>query len=105
MGSERYAVCARELRARFGSEPVLRGLSLGVRWNERLAIFGPNGAGKTTLLRVLAGDLRPSSGEVRVAGFDPTKEAGAIRRQLGILSHQTYLYGELTTTENLRLYG
>lgn len=99
------AVLARDLRARFGAVPVLRGLTFRVDRGERLAIFGPNGAGKTTLLRVLAGALRPSAGQLRLFGLDPARAGPAVRARLGVLAHQTYLYGELTAAENLRLYG
>jgi heme exporter protein A len=100
------AIEARDLAVRFGSVPALSRLTLNVANGERLAIFGPNGAGKTTLLRVLAGALRPSAGEVRLDGHDPYDAGGsAIRARVGLISHQTYLYGELTAAENLGLYG
>ena len=105
MQTDGPAIAIRKLRVRLGGAPVLRGVDLEVASAERLAIFGPNGAGKTTLLRVVAGALRPDDGELRVAGLDPRRQGRAVRARLGVLSHQTYLYGELTATENLRLYG
>src|SRR5437868_1409940 len=74
VATEACAVSVRDLRARFGSVPVLRDLSFRVGWGERLAIVGPNGAGKTTLLRVLAGAIRPNQGELRIAGLDPDRD-------------------------------
>src|SRR5439155_6287496 len=105
MASDGCAIWVRDLRARFGRVPVLRGLSFSVGWGERLALLGPNGAGKTTLLRLLAGSMLPSAGEVRVAGRHPARGEAAVRSQLGVVSHQTFLYGELTVVENLQLYG
>jgi ABC-type multidrug transport system ATPase subunit len=74
-----------------------------------LAVIGPNGAGKTTLLRVLAGLLRPDAGEVTVLGRRAGRGAWAEKRAIGLLSHQTLLYDDLTLLENLvfaaRLYG
>jgi len=99
------AVEARNLWVRFGLVPALRGVSFDVAAGERAAIFGPNGAGKTTLLRVLAGIFPPDTGGLRLAGLDPRSDGAAVRARLGLLSHQTYLYGELTARENLRLYG
>jgi len=68
---------------------------------------GPNGAGKTTLLRLLAGLARPSAGTVTIEGA-PAREPQA-RRRIGLLSHQSQLYHDLTAVENLaftaRLYG
>jgi len=88
---------------------VLREVSLAIPAGHFLALLGPNGAGKTTLLRILALLIPPTSGEVRLGGR-PAAEAGlSLRRQIGVVSHNTLLYGHLTAAENLlfyaRLYG
>jgi heme exporter protein A len=89
----------------FGLKPVLRGLNLHLEAGEFVALLGPNGAGKTTLLRILASLARPSLGEVRLAGHHLPGEASAVRRILGVVSHQPLLYGDLTAEENLRFYA
>lgn len=89
----------------FGLKPVLRGLDFRVEQGEFVALLGPNGAGKTTLLRILASLSRPTLGEVRIAGYALPGQASAIRRRLGVVSHQPLLYGDLTAEENLRFYG
>jgi len=89
----------------FGLRPVLRRLDFQVTEGEFVAVVGPNGAGKTTLLRILASLARPTMGEVRVAGLRLPGQAGAVRRILGVVSHQPLLYGDLTAEENLRFYG
>lgn len=93
------------LRKWFGGAPILRGLNLRVAPGERLAIVGPNGSGKTTLIRILSTLLRPSAGRVRVGGFDVRTEANEVRRHIGVLCHQTFLYSELTVQENLVFYA
>jgi heme exporter protein A len=95
---------AQGVERRFGAARVLRGLDLTVRAGELQVIAGPNGAGKTTLLRTLAGLARPSGGEVRVFGY-PIRERPDLRRQLGLLSHQSILYDDLTPRENLIFAG
>jgi len=59
---------ARDVRAGYTKEPVLRGVSMEVAPGELLAIVGPNGSGKSTLLRVLAGTMTPWSGSIDLEG-------------------------------------
>ena len=103
-----FTIEARDLGKTFGlHQYALRHVDLVVRPGTRVAIFGPNGAGKTTLLKLMGGLLRPSEGWLRVGGVAPSDPGPGARARalLGILSHQTYLYDELTPTENLLLYG
>lgn len=97
---------ARGLTKRFGYFPVLRGVDLGLTRGELLLLLGPNGAGKTTLTRVLATLSRPSGGDLLLEG-EPLGRSGReqLRRRLGYLSHQTFVYGHLTARENLEFFG
>jgi heme exporter protein A len=95
----------RGLTKSFGRTAVLRGLDLDVGEGECLALVGPNGAGKTTLLRILAALSKPTAGTVQVAGIDLQEGAIPARRQIGFLSHEPLLYGDLSAEENLRFYG
>lgn len=90
---------------RFGFRGVLRGVSFSVAPHECVAVLGANGAGKTTLLRILATLVRPTSGTIRIAGHLLPEQAQAIRRRIGVVSHQTFLYQDLTAEENLRFYA
>jgi len=101
---------ARSLVRRLGPTRVLAGLDLKVAAGEVVGVFGPNGAGKTTLVRVLATLLRPTSGDVSLFGEDAFgPDASRLRRRLGLVTHESFLYPDLTGTENLlfyaRLYG
>ena len=88
---------------------MLHGVDVTVAAGETLVVLGPNGAGKSTLLRILAGLMRPSDGEVRVLGRRLAPGDHDARRPIGLLSHQSLLYEDLTLLENLaftaRLYG
>jgi heme exporter protein A len=102
-------LAARGLCRSFGRVRVLRDVDLTLAPGEALAVAGPNGAGKSTLLRLLAGLMRPTAGEVRVLGRPITGGAADARRAIGLLSHHSLLYDDLTLAENLtftaRLYG
>jgi len=99
---------ATSLERRFGTQRALRGVSLSVFPGECHLVVGPNGAGKSTLLRLLAGLARPSAGSVHLGGAPLGRDAVA-RRTIGLLSHQSHLYDDLSAVENLafaaRLHG
>jgi heme exporter protein A len=99
------AVLARDLRKSYGAVEALDGLDLRIEPGEFLTIFGPNGAGKTTLMKVLSTLTRPSEGSAYVGGKDVVKEAAAVRKKVGVISHNTYLYAQLTAMENLEFYA
>ena len=89
-------IVARQLGKRFGEKRVLRGIDLDLARGGFAVVTGPNGSGKTTLLRLCAGLALPSEGELRV---------GVQRAQVGYLGHEPLVYRELTSLENLDLYG
>ncbi|HVY77693.1 MAG TPA: ABC transporter ATP-binding protein [Solirubrobacterales bacterium] len=85
---------ARGLVKRYGDREALRGVDLSAEAGELVAIIGPNGAGKTTLLSILAGIVKPDSGEVEVP-----------RGSVGWVPQQAALYRRLTVAENLLLFA
>jgi heme exporter protein A len=99
------AIEARGLEKSFGEHRALAGVDLKVAGGECLVIFGPNGAGKTTLLKVLSTLMKPSSGIVLLEGVDARAEPVLVRRRLSLVSHETFLYDNLTLYENLKFYG
>ena len=90
---------------RFGPKMVLRNLDFSVQAGEFVALLGPNGAGKTTFLRILSSLASPTFGRVSIAGHELPRQASAVRRRLGVVSHLPLLYGDLTAEENLIFYG
>ena len=99
------AIEVQGLTKHFGNHRALRGITLEVMHGESVVIFGPNGAGKTTLIKVLATILNPSSGRIMVNGLDLKDKAEEIRRQIGVVTHQIFLYSNLTAYENLEFYS
>ena len=89
----------------YGRALALRGLELQVPWGEVLTVLGPNGSGKTTLIKILATLTRPDGGLVRVAGLDTAKAGQSVRRNIGVVTHDPLLYGDLTGYENLRFFA
>jgi len=78
---------------------------LHIKPGEFVSVLGPNGAGKTTLLKVLTLLTPPSEGQVHIAGRKVSEEQLALRKKMGVISHNTFLYANLTAYENLLFYG
>jgi branched-chain amino acid transport system ATP-binding protein len=89
----------------FGGLIALGDVDFDVAQGERLAVLGPNGAGKTTLFNVVAGDIRPTSGLVRIKGVDCTSLPSRHRPRLGVARtyQRTRLFAGLTVEDNLYL--
>ena len=86
---------------RFGGIRAVSNVNLKVFPGDFLTIFGPNGAGKTTLLRIIASLTQPTVGHIEFSQENVNKG----RAQVGYVSHQSFLYNELTGFENLEFYG
>lgn len=95
----------RGLVKQFDQQLVLRGINLDVANGQFLTLVGENGAGKSTLLRIVATLMRPTSGEVLLGGWPLPREAQRVRRYIGLVSHQSMLYRDLTAADNLRYFG
>ena len=93
----------------YGSKLAVSGLNLEIPTGELFALLGPNGAGKTTTIKMLVGLLRPSSGTIRVCGYDVVRENQRGSRLLGYVPDVPYLYDKLTGREFLEfiadMYG
>lgn len=88
-----------------GQFPALAGADLAVDSGEAVLVRGSNGAGKSTLLHLCAGLLPLSEGQAEVLGCDLGAERAAVRRRVGLLGHDTALYGELSAAENLAFWA
>jgi heme ABC exporter ATP-binding subunit CcmA len=97
-------VVANGLTHWFGRELALEGVDLVVDTGEHMAVLGDNGAGKTTLLRILATALRPTAGQLQIAGLNAFREKRRLRHHIGYLAHATGLYPALTAVENLEFF-
>jgi heme ABC exporter ATP-binding subunit CcmA len=87
-----------------GRFPALAGVDLDVGAGEIVHLQGPNGAGKTTLLRVCAGLQPVASGEAVVLDHDLTVDRRSVRRHVGLLGHESFLYEDLTVSDNIRFW-
>lgn len=88
-----------------GDKIILRNFSLALERGESVAIIGPNGAGKSTFFKVAAGLMQPTSGEIYLNGELVKKKSLLLRKKIGYLGHESFLYNSLTPVENLRFYA
>lgn len=105
VAQDKLAIEVKGLSKTFGAETALTSIDIQVEKGEAVVIFGPNGAGKTTLIKILATIMNPSEGEVLVNGLNLRKNAEEILRSIGVITHNTFLYNNLTAYENLKFYG
>ncbi len=103
--TEVAAIRTKKLSKVFGGRRAVDGVTIEVPQGAFLSIFGPNGAGKTTLLRMLSTLNRPSSGEASLMGLDLKEDADTARQHIGLISHNSMLYPDLTAEQNLLLYA
>lgn len=99
------AIQVEALRKQFGAFTAVDNVTFEVQTGEIFGFLGPNGAGKTTTIRMLLGLLVPSSGQARVLGYDPARQAKAMQSRVGYMSQIFTLYGDLSADENLAFYG
>jgi ABC-type multidrug transport system ATPase subunit len=98
-------VVLKNITKRFGSFKALDNINLEILESDAVALLGLNGAGKTTLVKLISGQIKPTNGEVLVFNFKPWKFNAEVRKKIGVMSHNPFLYEELTAYENLRFYG
>src|SRR5580698_1901188 len=85
----------------FGPFAAVAGINLKVERGEVLGFLGPNGAGKSTTMKMITGYLAPSSGQVRVCGFDVENQCLSAQRTIGYLPEGAPAYGDMTPRQFL----
>ncbi len=103
--TEEKVIEVKDLVKKFGSFIANDHLSFDVHKGEIFGFLGANGAGKTTAIRILSGLSKPSSGEVKVAGYDIYRHPEQVKKHIGYMCQKFSLYEDLTVAENIMLYG
>lgn len=105
LGATADAVKTVSLGKTIDDRPILTGIDLRIAPGEFVSLLGANGAGKSTLLKVLATLTPPTEGSLLLFGASPAADAGAVRAKIGLISHQSLLYRDLSARENLEFYA
>jgi len=99
------AIIIENITKKFEDLTAVDGLSLVVDKGELFGLLGPNGAGKTTTINILCGLLKPTTGSVKVGGYDALKEPSKIKELIGVSPQETAVYPHLTGKENIELFA
>lgn len=99
------AIIIENITKKFEDATAVDGLNLVVEKGELFGLLGPNGAGKTTTINILCGLLKPTTGSVKVGGYDALKEPGKIKELIGVSPQETAVYPHLTGKENIELFA
>ncbi|WP_303850824.1 ABC transporter ATP-binding protein [Seleniivibrio woodruffii] len=95
----------KKVNKKYGHIHALRDVSVSLNKGEFVSVFGPNGAGKSTFLKLLCTMTPPTSGQILYENTPLNKLQDSFRSRFGVISHQPFLYSELTALENLRFYA
>ena len=99
------AITTQHLHRRFHKTIAVKDLTFSIRQGDVFGLIGPDGAGKTTTLRMLAGVLKPTSGQAHVLGEDVVRNPEALRDKVGYMPQHFSLYGDLSVLENLQFFA
>ena len=98
---DNYIISTKNLTKKYGTKTVVDNLNLNIPKGEIYGLLGPNGAGKSTIILMLLGLTEPTSGELSVLGYSPTKEPLKIKRLTGYLPERVGFYEDMTSVQNL----
>jgi ABC-2 type transport system ATP-binding protein len=99
---EKPIIEAEELTKKYNSQIAVDRLTLKIQEGEVFGFLGPNGAGKTTTLLMFLGLTEPTSGKVRVCGFNPAREPILVKEKVGYLPENIGFYEDMDGKQNLR---
>ena len=94
-----------DIRKEYAGVVAVDGISFSVNKNEIVGLLGPNGAGKTTTISMILQVLKPSSGVIRIGGFEAKDRAETALSQTNFAAVYAQLPGNLTVRENLKIFG
>jgi len=103
--SDNLVIETRDLTKAYGKFIAVKNLNLRIEEGEVFGLLGPNGAGKTTTILMLMGFCEPTSGSVRVTGYDPAREPVKVKRVVGYMPERIGFYDDMTARENLEYTG
>lgn len=99
------AIECRQLGKRYGNQKAVQDLDLEIPEGAFFGLLGPNGSGKTTTIHMLSTLVRPSTGQIRITGYDVLTEPVRVRREIGLVFQESALDRTLTVEENLFFAG
>ncbi|MBI5405277.1 MAG: ATP-binding cassette domain-containing protein [Candidatus Kerfeldbacteria bacterium] len=102
---QNFAIQIKDLRKSFGTNDVLKGISLSIPRGTVFALLGPNGAGKTTIVRILSTLLKVDGGSASVGGYDVSSHPDQVRGIIGLTGQYAAVDEKLTGRENLEIIG
>jgi ABC-2 type transport system ATP-binding protein len=103
--STQIAISCSDLQKSYGKFEALRGVTIDVPPGAIYGLLGPNGAGKSTLIKALVGASLPTSGQVRILGLDPVRQAADLRPRIGYMPQVPALYDDLSTRDNALFFA
>jgi len=100
-----YAIETKDLTRDYDGLRAVNGISFSVEPGEIFGFLGPNGAGKTTTIRMLTGQLRPTAGTAKVAGFDIVTQRQQLKPKIGVVFDSQNIYARMSARENLVFFA
>ena len=103
--TEEYAVEINGLTKTFGQQTAVDQVSFNIKRGEVFGLLGPNGAGKTTTLRMMTTLLQPTSGDIKIFGYDVKTESQTVRSLFGLTGQYASVDEDISARENLMIFS